>query len=264
MARTKVEGHCRICGRLDYLTFEHIPPRSAFNDSRVLLSTIDEWMATDRDGRTRGSYQQGGAGGHVLCGRCNNSTGRWYASEYVRWAKSIVPILARLPACERPGLLGISGCYPLRLLKQAVVMFLAASTERFADGHPDLRNFVLDKRSRNLPPRYEFYMTLYRGPMARTVPFSVVVRDGRPQALGEVAFAPFAFMVTFDSPPHRSVGRITHFSSYDYDQPSDLDLPVAIGEGHTPFPEDYRTKAQVERDTRENEQEAAELRRGLG
>lgn len=57
---------------------------------------------------------------------------------------------------------------------------------------------------------------------------------------------------------------VTHFSQYDYDQPSDLDLPVAIGEGHTPFPEDYRTKEQVERDTGENEREAAELRHSMG
>lgn len=263
MARRKVEGRCRVCGRLDLLTFEHVPPRSAFNDSTVLFSTIEQWTASDRDGRKRGTYQQGGAGGHVLCGQCNNDTGRWYASEYVRWAKLVVPALARLPANDEPGPLCMSACYPLRLLKQAVVMFLAASTEKFADGHPDLRRFVLDRHCQHLPPRYEFFLTLYRGPMARSGPISVVLRNGSPQALGEIAFAPFAFVITYDSPPHRGVGRITHFSHYGYDQRSDVDLPVAIGEGHTPFPEDYRTKVQVERDTRENEREAVELRRAL-
>jgi hypothetical protein len=54
------------------------------------------------------------------------------------------------------------------------------------------------------------------------------------------------------SPPRLRAGRITHFVQHLFDQPSDVALPVAIGEGHTPFPEHFRTKAQMDMDTAAN------------
>ena len=31
------KGKCRICGKIDALTYEHVPPRKAFNSNKALM-----------------------------------------------------------------------------------------------------------------------------------------------------------------------------------------------------------------------------------
>lgn len=254
-------GRCRICGRVRPLSFEHVPPESAFNDSGMLLSTIGAWIVKQQGGKTRDRYQQHGGGVYSLCEPCNNNTGSWYGCEYVRWAKRIMPIVAQWPASQAVGLFAMTACHPLRLLKQAVTMFLAVGTEGFTDKHPALRRFVLDKTAAHLPPEYEFYMNFYRGPEIRTIPLAgrVKFETGAQDALGEVAFPPMAFVMTFESPPRDIPGRITHFASYRFEQVADVLIPMVVAEGHTIYPEDYRSKQQVEREAQQNKTVAARL-----
>ena len=38
MAAAKPLGHCHLCGQYGELTFEHIPPRGAYNKHPVLVA----------------------------------------------------------------------------------------------------------------------------------------------------------------------------------------------------------------------------------
>lgn len=40
--RVKHNGKCHICGSIGPLTFEHIPPESAFNDRTVLIGEFKD------------------------------------------------------------------------------------------------------------------------------------------------------------------------------------------------------------------------------
>ena len=134
MASTRATEQCRICGQRLLLTFEHTPPEAAFNDRRATLYGVADWLRRSEDGQTRGGrVQQRGVGARTLCGRCNNTTGGWYAPELIRWIHAGVRAQRDLPpskqenADPRPKMvrLRFPGVYPLRFVKQTVAMLLA-------------------------------------------------------------------------------------------------------------------------------------------
>ncbi len=76
MARKKVFGNCRICGiytKLSLLSFEHVPPRAAFNDCTAAGKQIFELINKDPDHYFEGKrhISQRDAGAHTLCEKCN-------------------------------------------------------------------------------------------------------------------------------------------------------------------------------------------------
>lgn len=83
--RTK-EGICHICGELEKLTFEHVPPRSLGNDRPRNSYSVVEMLKQGRAIEdTEGIYakiQQQGSGGHTLCQRCNSYLGSNYVPAY--------------------------------------------------------------------------------------------------------------------------------------------------------------------------------------
>jgi 5-methylcytosine-specific restriction endonuclease McrA len=83
--KRKFYGTCHICGIKGKLTFEHVPPKAAFNDKPILLTTLEDAIAKGLEPITKGETQQRGAGGHTLCGNCNNNTGGWYGNYFVEW-----------------------------------------------------------------------------------------------------------------------------------------------------------------------------------
>ena len=81
MAR-KVHGICCICGKESDLTFEHIPPRAAFNHFNLKL--YDFWGYLTQN-KTRYQSLQNGAGRYSLCASCNNRTGEWYGAAFAEF-----------------------------------------------------------------------------------------------------------------------------------------------------------------------------------
>ena len=74
MGRKKSKtGQCWLCGIVGKLSFEHVPPESAFNDQRIFSDSVAN-ILKNRNIR----ISQRGARDYTLCERCNNSTGSWY------------------------------------------------------------------------------------------------------------------------------------------------------------------------------------------
>ena len=69
MARKKVFGNCRICGKPAKLSFEHVPPQAAFNNHRVVGKHIFDLINKHLDEYTarNGHISQRGAGAYTLC-----------------------------------------------------------------------------------------------------------------------------------------------------------------------------------------------------
>ena len=80
MTERRANGICNICGANGPLSFEHTPPRSAFNDCKVLYSTADSYWnhGPGRDKPPIGRQFQRGYGRTSICERCNQTTGAWY------------------------------------------------------------------------------------------------------------------------------------------------------------------------------------------
>ena len=86
---------CCICGADGKLSFEHVPPRHAFNDHRVFEADIKKMLENGLmlSPKPDGRINQKGAGRFTVCVKCNNATGRWYGTPYITVAMQAMELL---------------------------------------------------------------------------------------------------------------------------------------------------------------------------
>ena len=256
MPRPQVYGRCHICGKHEKLSFEHVPPKQAFNSRPVVRRPFDESLDYGPDEvppLKGGVIEQRGMGGYTLCERCNSLTGHWYGSDFVEWCYQGLDILIR--AEGKPRLVYLHYVLPLRVLKQIVTMFFSACGPGFRDRAEELVEFVLNRERRYLPPKYGFYV-YYN--IEGTLRFSSIVATmeifkGQSCVFSEISFPPFGYVMTLDSPPpDPRLYSISHFAKYDYDEFRAFELQLPVLPTFLWMPGDYRTKDQIEIDTMRN------------
>jgi hypothetical protein len=270
MGHRKVNGKCRICGVDGNLSFEHVPPKAAFNNAPAVGYKMDEYFRTNGDfASMRGEKNQRGVGAFTLCVRCNNNTGAWYGTEYVEWARVGFGILDRVPPGEPSFEVSVHDRYPLRFIKQIVTMIFSVNSLGFNDGHPELVRFVLNRDRKHLPPQYQVYLTIVGGPYARSAGITGL-QDGlgsgsaTTQVVTEVGYPPIAGLLLIGEKRRDDLGCITHFADCGYDEKREVTARLQSGQLATPYPDDYRTRERVERDVQSTKASMAEVRREPG
>ena len=144
--------YCHICGKYDNLSFEHIPPEKA-NNSNSAHAILGETLMT-HIGSTREPWNlsglryknlQRGMGGYTLCESCNNTTGAWYADDYIIFVNTIMYVLTNKIDLQKTQAITIElkDIYPLRIFKQILCMFMSTMHPEFLDAYPELREFIL-------------------------------------------------------------------------------------------------------------------------
>lgn len=243
-------GTCHLCGSYKKLSFEHVPPESAFNDQRILVTRFEQLLAANDLDNLRGTVQQRGAGGYTLCDDCNSKTGSWYAPAFASWAHEAMRFIvaARTP----PSLFYPFNLYPLRVLKQVLCMFFSINGPRFHSVNHDLVRFILNKESKELPDRVRvdaFYTLSNR---TRSAGMTGVLRglgtaSSQVRVFSEVTFPPFGFVLTMNSiPPRPDFCDISGFSKFDYrDWRTGVTIRMPLLPIYTGFPGDYRTRDQT-------------------
>lgn len=253
MASKRPIGTCHICGRLDVLSFEHIPPRAAFNERRVISVRFEEAINLGPDEVPRGAIEQRGVGGYTLCERCNNATGAWYGNEFVDWCYRGMEILMRAGGC--PKLSYVMTFRPLPVIKEIVVMLFSVNHDQFHRANPDLVRFVLNPELSGLPPEYRFFTYFNTSPRYRRIGTAALMKLGRggPILISEFAFPPYGYVMTIDSdPPDDRLFEITHFASRAEGEFEEFSFDLPLLPVHTPFPGDYRTRAEIARQVAES------------
>ena len=283
MARKKVFGKCHICRKHTKLSFEHVPPRSAFNDYPAVYKGVFELINKDPDRyfERKGPISQRGIGAYKLCEKCNNDTGAWYGEAFASWARQGMETL--MYTRGSPSLYYPFRIFPLRVIKQIVCMFLSITDIQFSYNHPDLVKFVLDKRERNLNPDIRIYAFFNIGGHGRYIggaskmmmnpdemnpnTLEEMTRTANTAAaesrlLSEIACYPLGYVMSFDpEPPDTRLIDISFFAGYTYFEWRFLPLQLAALPVWTYFPTDYRTREQVERDAERNQRDAERVRR---
>lgn len=247
-------GKCALCGSECELTFEHIPPRSAFNATPAKPVTgegilKDDRMPWDTTGLPYKNQQQG-MGKYTLCQTCNNNTGSWYGEDFRIVARVVHSILSE-PMDPQYQAFGIRDIHPLRFIKQVLSMF--CSINNFEDERIDiLRKFVIDKDAVGLDKKkYKVCMYLTKSKLMKYAPLSVVLRMGETKceslALTEITAYPLGFVVYFDPTDtfHYDGLDITHFSDCRYDDVADIQMPFCIYEMNDIFPTYYRSQEEI-------------------
>lgn len=244
--RKKVHGTCHVCGASGPLTFEHVPPKKAFNNRPTIELNLLETLRLGPDAPIRGRTQQGGTGSNTLCERCNNDTGSWYAPALIDWCYRGMEIVER--SGGRPELIHIYQCYPLRILKQILTMFCSVSGPTFAQSHPWLPRYLLNRESRTIDERFRFFVYYNLSSKLRYAGISgqVNLETGRISVLSEITFPPFGYVLTIDSdPPDARLVEITFFRQFSFNELARLEVRLPVLPIHLAYPGDYRTRAEI-------------------
>lgn len=233
----KIIGKCRLCGKENVkLTFEHVPPESAFNNQRVQLINrsdaleclINPDKGIEEIDKLHYVNQQRGDGGYYLCAQCNSKTGEWYVKAYSEFIKNamraIAPNNIKHGECFE---LNAKEIYPLSILKQVMVMFCDINPDLSED--IQLRSFLLNPESNEFDKKkYRVFMFGFGGGYLRRSShfgtFDTNTNSGIIQS--EIISQPFGFNLYIDPPENlKSLDcEITDFAFIPYNKKVDVEF----------------------------------------
>lgn len=250
-------GKCALCGKECELTFEHIPPRAAFNFeparpvSAMDIITDSDRMPWDVSGLPY-TNQQRGMGAYSLCKECNNNTGTFYGNDYVKFARSI-HYFRQQNLDSQYDAVKVKEVYPLRIIKQVVSMFCSINRNMDNESMAILREFVLSKEQVGLDKTlFRVCMYLEKNQTKKYNPFTVVGYINGDEfdihSVSEISAYPFGYILYFDPKDGAPFEGwdITEFADCGYDEPKDIIIPLETKEVHNIFPMDYRSKEEIQ------------------
>jgi len=253
MSNKAKTGICHLCGVNGKLSYEHVPPRAAFNNRPLVAQAMDDLIRNGTEGARRRVFQRG-AGAHTLCERCNNLTGHWYGPAYVEWVYQGMCILGQ--ARGNPSLYYNFHILPSRVIKQIVCMFFSVNPPTFQAIQEDLVRFVLDRDKRHLPQGFRLFMFYAVGTMFRQSGLTAsmnVLYPRRNSLFSEITFPPFGYVLSVDSspllnsPPHADLLDISRFGEYGFNSYRAIPLKIPVLPVVTYFPGDYRSQAEMDK-----------------
>lgn len=250
-------GKCHLCGNITRLTYEHVPPRKAFNQNAAFLYWGNQIIGRENFpwdfSGLKGKQQQRGIGWYTLCGKCNNDTGGWYASSFVDFIyKGYGALIGQGQITNRQWVKWtFRNIYPLRIIKQIITMFFSVNNPDLADVHSDLRDFILAKNEKGISnTKYRIYLYVLQGAFARYIGLCGIIKLKNTgniiRVLSEFSAPPFGYVLEFDPKIQGTYCDITYFANnYNYNKKTTLSLDIPIYECNTVLPTDYRTKQEI-------------------
>ena len=259
MGKKKVYGTCAICGQHRKLTFEHFPPKGAFNSDKIKHYPVDEILQAKimpwelEKVKYKGITQQG-LGSHITCEKCNSNLGSWYADEYVNFAHIVASVLTNLKDEIKPAdphiYIKDAKIKPLNFFKQVVALFVYLHGDKNGEFQKNAREFLLNKENKT------FDFTKYRISMYflekgyRATPCSGIgsFTDGgiTMKFVSEFAFPPLGFVLEFNPGGKQTYGAdISCLANYDYNVEGLIELSVPLRQINGVFPTDYRTRQEI-------------------
>lgn len=147
---------------------------------------------------------------------------------------------------------GFSGCHPAQFARQVLSMMVSlAGSWPITALYPELKATLLDGTPCALPAGISLEMGLCAPVAARHAGPTLVVDLERPawRWVAALAYPPFAFELTlarssseYEPSPLCGIGGF--LEHVDATQ-ADVELDLIVGFAHTPYPTDYRTRAQI-------------------
>lgn len=212
-------GQCRLCGEHRKLTFEHIPPRGAYNDQAIRIQGYDQLM--DEQSIHYGKYSKAprGSGKYALCPPCQTQTGDWYARHYIKFAKEVYRNL------DTRGLRHHSYVIqPFRVLKHALTMFACVESTSGIVSRKDYQRYLLDPKCRQRPSGIRVYFYCNVSGISRLNGWSMQrMENGVIIQCSEVSSFPIGLLLSYDgAKPFPWLEDITDFSTYGEDEVAEV------------------------------------------
>lgn len=240
--RQSFSSKCHLCGTLGELSKEHTPSSKAFNSSDGILYQIAQSVKHMDFIKWEGKKFQGGLSYEVLCQKCNNETGAWYNSEYLKFVRAIQ---SHSKNDESGSKVDVSLNFrPLRVAKQALVTLVASCQSGLLDVYPKLRHFLINKEANeeieeNI--KLGLYLRANRN-LIRTTGVSVVLDLDKKVArmLAEFSAWPAGWILTFEDVEIPGVLDVTSWLKYSYTEKVKLNISIPCQWVASSYPADFR------------------------
>lgn len=218
--KKEVIGSCHLCGLNKKLTFEHVPPKVAFNSKPIFVQKYAHLL--DRLSHVYGKKMKSnrGFGAYTLCKDCNNKTGSWYANDFGEFAFQGMETLKY----ERETLEMVEFDFqlkPLNVVKQILTMFLSADITKSVLSIPKMQSFILNKNSKEFPEEIKILMYCNCSPIKKMLGYSVGMFPSFHGicSLSEINFEPFGYILAIgDVKTKIPYCNITSFLRFEYDE----------------------------------------------
>ncbi|MDU1891565.1 MAG: hypothetical protein E6767_12835 [Dysgonomonas sp.] len=251
----ELKGICHICKQEKMLSFEHIPPRAAFNkNTRSYTISNEEYYKIKNifNYQYKGPISQGGMGKYCLCKECNSFLGQNYVRSYTEWASVGMGVCSHMK--DRNYIeITVGKQNPLRILKQIISIFICINNPGFTDIYPDLLDFVKNPNKSILSDRYRLYTYLNSEGNYRSFNRAITNLYG---IISEFTYPPFGFVLSFDNPDLLSVEHrlteITGFKEFSDNRNHEFSICLYKHPTYYAIPLDFRTKEEFERDIQNN------------
>jgi hypothetical protein len=271
-----VIDHCRTCGTLAQMSWEHVPPKAAPNKRTHIRLTFEEMVNLGLDDVPKGPQQQGGVQYPTICGKCNNRFGLLYVPALLEWYWGCRWILHQVIERGYSGAqFGAGDVYPLRIIKGVVAMFMATNPVRFRSEPigAALADFLKDEYATGLLEGVRFFTYLNHKGRLRYIPLSILISGvtqestledivGGPQLrISEITYPPLGFVMTIGpvGTLDPRLYEINYFADFGYDEQTTISANLPLLETHHHMaPNDYRTYAEIHDNFDEDQAAAAE------
>jgi hypothetical protein len=191
---------CRICDKIDTLSFEHIPPKVCGNNLPIIKCSFTNAIMSDRH-HTVEPYCKGvgvpkgydllqyGNGAPTLCRSCNELTGANYVPAYLRLYNQATELLENNKKFTK-----LTVREPLCVFKEVMAMFCSVNDNI----DPNVKEFILSHHQWNAAPKFPYSVYLYSTVESpRILPFGTAF--GLPRSLvSEIAWKPFGWLLSYN------------------------------------------------------------------
>lgn len=248
------KGRCCICGKMEELTYEHIPPAKAFNSDRAKVITGDELIKTVTDeNRLPWEYdhlkynnQQRGMGLYSLCQSCNNLTGTLYGNDYIMMAKTVFKLMSENKIENEEYVKIIMKEVPITRFARQVLSMFCSTCKGLSNKYPIMKELILNKDLiLKEKPDFRISMFILKNYRIAYTGINALLTMGQGiKTVAEVDAYPFGFILELDPEGETDNVDITSFLEYKYDDKVDLEMGIKIRERNIIFPIDYRKKEE--------------------
>lgn len=268
LPRKPIKGRCRLCGQIDDLTKEHIPPKSSGNKQRHTNLTFDDWLRDkleEDNPEAKHTVEQGGIFGYTICRSCNSLTGKLYGNEYKKWVEFAKKKIDSFGNGIVPQLDSITGPFgenftfgskedgsvkPGAFVRQVLSCLCSLSGSwDLAERYPAIRRIILEQATEPLPQGMELGMFIFFGPRVRVhgPQLKIDANTLTWRWVQEIAYPPFAFQfVIASNNPQPGLGLlIDNFTMLKPETEQYYSGLIEMGFGWSPYPGDYRSKTAI-------------------
>lgn len=221
-------GNCNLCGELKELTFEHIPPKAAFNDKPIFIQKHEHLFDKKSYVYGKSIRSNNGAGSYCFCTSCNNNTGSWYARDFSNFVRQASNHFAKVDTITRLNFIEFDFS-PLNVLKQILTMFIGIDRSGFLRKDKLLTRFILERDNKELPEKYQIYIYSTISDKKRMYGIQWNSLNGKFNTHSEITFNPFGYFLAVDSaPPIESMTNITNFKKYNFNESKGFIIPLTF------------------------------------